>query len=99
MMTEAESTGEKFFLDLYSQVGEFRPEEVDAGLLETNEGPRIYRAFVPGSSQPADCAILYMIYTEEYEPLKFLTVEISPEVNPAASSFGVMLSVPIACDT
>lgn len=79
MMTEAESTGEQFFLDLYSQVGEFRPEEVDAGLLETNDGPRIYRAFVPGAAQPADCAILYMIYTEEYEPLKFLTVEISPE--------------------
>lgn len=79
MMTGAETGGEQFFLELYGQVGEFRTEDVDAGLLETGDGPRVYRAFVPGAAQPTDCAILYMIYTEEFEPLRFLTVELSPE--------------------
>lgn len=79
MMTEAETGGEAFFQTLYEQVGDFAPEDIDAGLLELEDEPKVYRAFVPGAAQPADCVILYMIYSGEYEPLRYLTVELSPE--------------------
>lgn len=79
LMSSLEREGAGSLARLYGQIGEFALEEFDAGLLETEGAQRIYRAFVPGASMPAECVILYMIYTENYEPQRFLTVEISPE--------------------
>ncbi len=82
-MEEAESRGSDMFWGLYQQLedsSQFKKEEFDAGLLEMDSDEvSICRVFVPGASRPAECAILYVLYNSDYEPLRYLTVEVLPE--------------------
>ncbi len=81
MIKEIEEKGAEYFVAAF-EAGEGSPwtaEQFDAGLLEYEGGVNILRAFLPKPETPAQSAALYLLYDQEYAPLRYLTVELDPD--------------------
>jgi hypothetical protein len=77
-----EKEGGQHIKELYLELEEsdgFAEYEFDAGMLDYEGGVNICRIFVPKPEKPADCVMIYLIFSKEQEPLRYLTVELSPE--------------------
>jgi len=82
LISALKSDGAEHIKSMYMGLDEsssFADHEFDAGMLDYEGGVNICRIFVPKPVKPADCVMIYLMFSEENEPLRYLTVELSPE--------------------
>lgn len=86
MIREVEKQGRHYFSVLYQKTeeakaspGKYGEENFDAGLLEYADDVQIVRAILPDPEKPSDSSLIYLITDPDGEPLRYLTVELSPD--------------------
>ncbi|MGI6212271.1 MAG: hypothetical protein ACOYJJ_06800 [Anaerovoracaceae bacterium] len=86
LMQSIEQKGKDVFTELYRRTDEaaaspdaYSADHFDAGVLEYEDDVIIIRVILPDPEKPSDCSLIYLITDPDYQPYRYLTVELTPD--------------------